>query len=97
MINDLNIGGFGSFLLGLNKKTYEQAGIDTPGNVPGSYIEPGLGWMTGFLFVTSFVGLLALIPLRKVSTLCFLSSTSFKEIFDMNFSILLFADYDHRL
>ncbi|PWA94987.1 YELLOW STRIPE like 3 [Artemisia annua] len=59
-------GGFGSFLLGLNKKTYEQSGIDTPGNVPGSYIEPGIGWMTGFLFVTSFVGLLALIPLRKI-------------------------------
>nr|GEY10250.1 metal-nicotianamine transporter YSL3-like [Tanacetum cinerariifolium] len=59
-------GGFGSFLLGLNKKTYEQAGVDTKGNVPGSYKEPGVGWMTSFLFVTSFVGLLALVPLRKI-------------------------------
>ncbi|KAI8008028.1 Metal-nicotianamine transporter YSL3 [Camellia lanceoleosa] len=59
-------GGFGSYLLGLNKKTYEQAGIDTEGNSPGSYKEPGLGWMTGFLFVVSFVGLLALVPLRKI-------------------------------
>ncbi|KAF8379955.1 hypothetical protein HHK36_027421 [Tetracentron sinense] len=59
-------GGFGSYLLGLNKKTYEQAGVDTEGNNPGSYKEPGLGWMTGFLFVVSFIGLLALVPLRKI-------------------------------
>nr|GEV11254.1 metal-nicotianamine transporter YSL3-like [Tanacetum cinerariifolium] len=59
-------GGFGSYLLGLNKKTYEQAGVDTEGNSPGSYKEPGIGWMTGFLFVSSFVGLLALVPLRKI-------------------------------
>ncbi|CAL9156164.1 unnamed protein product [Musa hybrid cultivar] len=59
-------GGFGSYLLGLNKKTYEQAGVDTEGNVPGSYKEPGIGWMTGFLFTVSFVGLLALVPLRKI-------------------------------
>ncbi|CAL9167565.1 unnamed protein product, partial [Musa hybrid cultivar] len=59
-------GGFGSYLLGLNKKTYEQAGKDTEGNVPGSYKDPGIGWMTGFLFTVSFVGLLALVPLRKI-------------------------------
>ncbi|XP_059667285.1 metal-nicotianamine transporter YSL3-like [Cornus florida] len=59
-------GGFGSYLLGLNKKTYEQAGVDTQGNSPGTYKEPGIGWMTGFLFVVSFVGLLALVPLRKI-------------------------------
>ncbi|XP_039121668.1 LOW QUALITY PROTEIN: probable metal-nicotianamine transporter YSL9 [Dioscorea cayenensis subsp. rotundata] len=59
-------GGFGSYLLGLNKKTYEQAGVDTEGNAPGSYKEPGMGWMTGFLFTASFAGLLALVPLRKI-------------------------------
>ncbi|KAG8390443.1 hypothetical protein BUALT_Bualt01G0083900 [Buddleja alternifolia] len=59
-------GGFGSFLLGLNKRTYEQAGVDTKGNTPGSYKEPGLDWMISFLFVSSFVGLLALVPLRKI-------------------------------
>lgn len=59
-------GGFGSYLLALNKKTYEQAGVDTEGNVPGSYKEPGIGWMTGFLFAVSFVGIFALVPLRKV-------------------------------
>ncbi|XAR71600.1 hypothetical protein NMG60_11017954 [Bertholletia excelsa] len=59
-------GGFGSYLLGLNKKTYQQAGVDTEGNSPGSYKDPGIGWMTGFLFVVSFVGLLALVPFRKI-------------------------------
>ncbi|KAL2527513.1 Metal-nicotianamine transporter YSL3 [Abeliophyllum distichum] len=59
-------GGFGSYLLGLNKRTYEQAGVDTEGNSLGSYKEPGLDWMIGFLFVVSFVGLLALVPLRKI-------------------------------
>ncbi|KAJ6375843.1 hypothetical protein OIU77_000747, partial [Salix suchowensis] len=47
------------------ERTYEQVGVDTEGNTPGSTKEPGIGWMTGFLFVSSFVGLLALVPLRK--------------------------------
>ncbi|XVE64463.1 hypothetical protein DITRI_Ditri07aG0102600 [Diplodiscus trichospermus] len=59
-------GGFGSYLLGLNRKTYEQAGVDSEGNNPGSIKEPGIGWMIGFLFVSCFVGLLALVPLRKI-------------------------------
>ncbi|KAL2339575.1 hypothetical protein Fmac_007515 [Flemingia macrophylla] len=59
-------GGFGSYLLGLNRRTYEQAGVGTEGNNPGSIKEPGVGWMTAFLFVTSFVGLLALVPIRKI-------------------------------
>uniref|UniRef100_A0A5B7AGU8 Metal-nicotianamine transporter YSL1 n=1 Tax=Davidia involucrata TaxID=16924 RepID=A0A5B7AGU8_DAVIN len=59
-------GGFGSYLLGLNKKTYEQTGVDNEGNSPGSYKEPGIGWMTGFLFLVCFIGLFVLIPLRKI-------------------------------
>ncbi|KAJ6980938.1 hypothetical protein NC653_024344 [Populus alba x Populus x berolinensis] len=39
--------------------------LDTERNTPGSTKEPGIGWMTGFLFVSSFVGLLVLVPLRK--------------------------------
>uniref|UniRef100_A0A453P6Q5 Uncharacterized protein n=2 Tax=Aegilops tauschii subsp. strangulata TaxID=200361 RepID=A0A453P6Q5_AEGTS len=58
-------GGFGSTLLGLNKKTYELAG-DSPGNVPGSWKEPRIGWMTGLLLACCFGGLLTLIPLRQV-------------------------------
>jgi hypothetical protein len=67
-------GGFGSTLLGLNKNTYELAG-DSPGNGPGSYKEPGIGWMTAFLFSCSFGGLLTLIPLRQVP----LTSCSFRH------------------
>ncbi|KAL9660027.1 hypothetical protein QQ045_024837 [Rhodiola kirilowii] len=63
---DLCSSGFGSYLLGLNKRTYEQAGVDTPGNTSGSYKDPAFGWMAGFLFVSAFVGLLALVPLRNV-------------------------------
>lgn len=59
-------GGFGSYLLGLNKKTYELAGTDSVGNTAGSYKEPGIGWMTAYLFIVSFVGLLVLVPLRKI-------------------------------
>ncbi|GFP88777.1 metal-nicotianamine transporter ysl2 [Phtheirospermum japonicum] len=59
-------GGFGSYLLGLNKKTYEQAGVDTEGNSPNSYKELKPDWMIGFCFVVSFAGLLALVPLRKI-------------------------------
>ncbi|KAA0042651.1 metal-nicotianamine transporter YSL1-like [Cucumis melo var. makuwa] len=59
-------GGFASYLLGMNRKTYELSGINTEGNSSYSVKEPGLGWMTGFLFVVCFVGLFVLIPLRKV-------------------------------
>ncbi|XP_075492679.1 metal-nicotianamine transporter YSL3-like isoform X1 [Primulina tabacum] len=62
-------GGFGSYLLGLDKKTLVKAGVDTEGNPTGSYKEPKLDWMIGFLFVVSFVGLFALVPLRKVMIL----------------------------
>lgn len=65
----MDAGGFGSYLLGLNRKTYDQAGIGTEGNNPWSIKEPGIGWMVGFLFVSCFVGLLALVPLRKARVL----------------------------
>ena len=31
--------------------------------------NPGLGWMIGFLFIVSFLGLFSVVPLRKVCTL----------------------------
>ncbi|KAG6431491.1 hypothetical protein SASPL_109570 [Salvia splendens] len=59
-------GGFGSYLLGMNKKTFElSGGTTTVGNTPNSIKEPGIGWMTGFLFLVCFIGLFVLIPLRK--------------------------------
>lgn len=59
-------GGFGSYLLGLSKPIYELSGEDTEGNSGRAIKEPGLGWMTGYLFVVCFVGLFVLIPLRKI-------------------------------
>lgn len=60
------VGGFASYLLGLNRRTYELTGVNTQGNNPRGIKEPGVGWMTSFLFVTSFIGLVVLVPLRKV-------------------------------
>nr|CAB3447394.1 unnamed protein product [Digitaria exilis] len=60
-------GGFGSTLLGMDKKTYEQAG-NSAANLLGSYKNPGFGWMAGFMAAISFSGLLSLIPLRKSLT-----------------------------
>jgi len=44
--------------------------------VPGSYKDPGFGWMAGFMAAISFSGLLSLIPLRKVPML-----TQFLSVF----------------
>jgi hypothetical protein len=43
------------------------AGTDMEGNVGTK--EPEIGWMIGFLLSVSFVGILALVPLRKVGQL----------------------------
>ncbi|KAH8522204.1 hypothetical protein H0E87_003005 [Populus deltoides] len=59
-------GGFASYLLGLNRKTYELSGVHTAGNPSTSIKEPGFGWMCGYLFLVCFVGLFVLIPLRKI-------------------------------
>lgn len=59
-------GGFASYLLGLNRRTYELSGVDAQGNSSKAVKEPGIGWMTGYLFVVCFVGLFVLIPLRKI-------------------------------
>ncbi|KAL6556979.1 Metal-nicotianamine transporter ysl3 [Orobanche hederae] len=60
-------GGFGSYLIGMNKKTFDQSGgLSVVGNYPDSIKEPGIGWMTAFLFLACFIGLFVLIPLRKI-------------------------------
>ncbi|GJR67534.1 oligopeptide transporter OPT superfamily protein, partial [Tanacetum coccineum] len=45
------------------EKTYELAG---GASSPGTYKEPGVGWMMGYSFLVCFIGLFVLIPLRKV-------------------------------
>ncbi|PON61277.1 Oligopeptide transporter [Parasponia andersonii] len=59
-------GGFGSYLVAMDERTYKLIGTDYPGNRAEDIKNPGLGWMTGFLFVVSFLGLFSLVPLRKV-------------------------------
>lgn len=62
-------GGFGSSLLAMDERTYQLIGDDYPGNRAEDVKNPGLGWMIGFLFVVSFLGLFSLVPLRKVMIL----------------------------
>ncbi|XP_075645467.1 putative metal-nicotianamine transporter YSL6 [Castanea sativa] len=59
-------GGFGSYLLALDERTYKLIGTDYPGNKVEDVKSPGLWWMMGFLFIVSFLGLFSLVPLRKV-------------------------------
>ncbi|KAM7509276.1 hypothetical protein LguiA_019729 [Lonicera macranthoides] len=59
-------GGFGSYLLSMDEKTYKLIGEDYPGNRAEDVKNPGLLWMIGFIFVVSFLGLFSLVPLRKV-------------------------------
>ncbi|CAN7059710.1 unnamed protein product [Brassica rapa subsp. trilocularis] len=62
-------GGFGSYLIAMDERTYKLIGADRPGNNPEDVINPGLWWMIVFLFAVSFLGLFSLVPLRKVMIL----------------------------
>ncbi|OMP05600.1 Oligopeptide transporter OPT superfamily [Corchorus olitorius] len=58
-------GGFGSYLFGMSERIAQQAG-DT-----GGFKNPSLGWIIGFLFVVSFLGLFSVVPLRKIMVIDF--------------------------
>ncbi|KAL5993463.1 putative metal-nicotianamine transporter ysl14 [Asimina triloba] len=57
------IRGFGTYLFGMSEAIAKQA---TEANNPQNIKKPQLGWMIGFLFVVSFLGLFSLVPLRKI-------------------------------
>ncbi|KAL1820121.1 hypothetical protein ACET3Z_014990 [Daucus carota] len=59
-------GGFGSYLLSMDSRTYNLIGADYPGNRAQDVKDPGLFWMMSFIFVVSFLGIFSLAPLRKV-------------------------------
>ncbi|KAF8390676.1 hypothetical protein HHK36_025203 [Tetracentron sinense] len=59
-------GGFGSYMIAMDEKTYKLIGVDYLGNRAEDVKNPALGWMIGFMFVVSFLGLFSLVPLRKV-------------------------------
>ncbi|KAI3776863.1 hypothetical protein L1987_46653 [Smallanthus sonchifolius] len=50
----------------MDERTYNLIGADYPGNRAEDVKNPGLLWMTGFMFIVSFLGLFSLLPLRKV-------------------------------
>lgn len=60
-------GGFGTYLLSLDKKTYDNIGADYPGNRIEDTKNLSLGWIIGFMFLVSFIGIAVLVPLRKVT------------------------------
>ncbi|KAK1361242.1 putative metal-nicotianamine transporter YSL6 [Heracleum sosnowskyi] len=59
-------GGFGSYLLSMDDRTYKLIGVDYPGNRAEDVKDPGLLWMMIFISVVSFLGIFSLTPLRKV-------------------------------
>ncbi|KAF7018683.1 hypothetical protein CFC21_031945 [Triticum aestivum] len=59
-------GGFGSYMLAMDQKTYELIGTDYPGNRAVDVKNPSLSWMIGFMFLVSFLGIFILVALRKV-------------------------------
>ncbi|KAG1362809.1 putative metal-nicotianamine transporter YSL12 [Cocos nucifera] len=56
-------GGFGTYLFGMSGRIANQA---SEANDEQNIKDPKLGWMIGFLFVVSFLGLFSLVPLRKI-------------------------------
>ncbi|KAL3628975.1 putative metal-nicotianamine transporter ysl7 [Castilleja foliolosa] len=61
-------GGFGSYLFGMSEQIVRQS---EHSKVVFDYKNPALGWMIGFLFVVSFLGLFSVVPLRKIMIIDF--------------------------
>ncbi|XP_050129589.1 probable metal-nicotianamine transporter YSL7 isoform X2 [Malus sylvestris] len=58
--------GTASYLLGMSAKIAAQGDL---GNTPINIKKLDVGWMIGFLFAVSFVGLFSIMPLRKMMIL----------------------------
>ncbi|KAK9074844.1 hypothetical protein SSX86_003163 [Deinandra increscens subsp. villosa] len=61
-------GGFGSYLFGMSEVIAKQSNED---NASENIKNPSLGWLIGFLFVVSFLGLFSVVPLRKIMIIDF--------------------------
>ncbi|KAJ4973050.1 hypothetical protein NE237_006224 [Protea cynaroides] len=56
-------GGFGNYIFGMSDAVAKQTpNYDSPLDVK----NPQIGWMIGYLFLVSFIGLLSVMPLRKI-------------------------------
>uniref|UniRef100_A0A9I9CDV9 Metal-nicotianamine transporter YSL5 n=1 Tax=Cucumis melo TaxID=3656 RepID=A0A9I9CDV9_CUCME len=58
-------GGFGTYLFGMSERIAHKASGSR------DFKDPSLGWMIGFLFVVSFLGLFSVVPLRKIMIIDF--------------------------
>ncbi|GAB4855282.1 Probable metal-nicotianamine transporter ysl7 [Ancistrocladus abbreviatus] len=61
-------GGFGSYLFAMSEVTADRAGA---ANDAENIKNPAFGWIVGFLFVVSFLGLFSVVPLRKIMIIDF--------------------------
>ncbi|XP_043694866.1 probable metal-nicotianamine transporter YSL7 [Telopea speciosissima] len=61
-------GGFGSYIYGMSDVIAKQT---SNFNDAQDIKNPQLGWMIGFLFVVSFIGLFSVVPLRKIMIIDF--------------------------
>ncbi|KAI9396048.1 hypothetical protein POPTR_004G069300v4 [Populus trichocarpa] len=61
-------GGFGSYLFGMSGRIAQES-ADQPS--AKDIKDPALGWIIGFLFVVSFLGLFSVVPLRKIMVIDF--------------------------
>lgn len=60
-------GGFGSYIFGMSSKVAQRGDKYLGKNAK----DPELGWIIGFLFVVSFLGLFSVVPLRKIMIIDF--------------------------
>ncbi|KAL3748865.1 hypothetical protein ACJRO7_010018 [Eucalyptus globulus] len=61
-------GGFGGYLFAMSERVANQSTDPQSAYV---YKNPSLPWMIGYLFVVSFLGLFAVVPLRKIMIIDF--------------------------
>ncbi|XP_017217776.1 probable metal-nicotianamine transporter YSL7 [Daucus carota subsp. sativus] len=66
-------GGFGSYLLAMTEIISKQS---TEATDPQNTKSLSLGWIIGFLFIVSFVGLFSVVPLRKIMIIDYPSGTA---------------------
>ncbi|XP_039772605.1 probable metal-nicotianamine transporter YSL5 isoform X2 [Panicum virgatum] len=55
-----------SYILAMDRKTYELVGPGYPGNRPEDVRDPSLGWIISFLFLIALLGPFSIVLLRKV-------------------------------
>lgn len=60
-------GGFSTYLLAMDQQSSDIVSTSTSGMDASTDVKnPGLGWMIAFMFAAGFLGLVAVVPLRKI-------------------------------